>query len=635
MFDVEKQFQLSENDPMGVKHTSKRKSVGELVQDMQKRINQASPLSSPKYSPHATSIPSYKRRTKGENYHYSRYAQSLCGEEMNSVNAPSSELNMARNHHDKDSQLSRSADDVTYDQSSEASGDQLEHNRYNADYKNQLENNHEDWDQYSQEDANNKVQNWLQENEDIIFQEGSETSETASQQPKKMESTNQQEEAKEENEDQLISGYKKRLQQNDNTVMFEMFELLLTKLSQMETNIKCMKRVQNSVSNKVRRLTTKHNTASVEVNEIGKITTSLVKATVKCEQEMIDISKKVEKIQSRQCKGGLYFHGIPEQQDELVSETIESFFKDQMQMSDPVEVTSVYRIGKKVDANRKQHRPIYVKLYSADEVGYVFAHAKNLAGKTNIDGTQFSIKEHLTEKEQESQQRARDIKMENSRMDMEYKVPISMRKGKIQVGKTPYQKAVTEPKITDVLLMSEDTSSKLQEYKISIGPEYEEKGSKYYSYAAEVTTLDQVKDVYLRLKKLHLAATHCICGYRIFSKDFYSLQDFCDDNEIGGGRYILNQLKSVGVFNIAVFVIRYYGGANLGQRRFDIIADLTKETIAQYPGKLEYGNGICDTKLLASLAKAVKRPAITVRKNNARGRATARGRSQRRGGRNN
>ena len=46
---------------------------------------------------------------------------------------------------------------------------------------------------------------------------------------------------------------------------------------------------------------------------------------------------------------------------------------------------------------------------------------------------------------------------------------------------------------------------------------------------------------------------------------------------------MLNILKEQGIYNIAVFIIRYKDGGNIGKARFEAITELTKMVIMKMP----------------------------------------------------
>lgn len=94
--------------------------------------------------------------------------------------------------------------------------------------------------------------------------------------------------------------------------------------------------------------------------------------------------------------------------------------------------------------------------------------------------------------------------------------------------------------------------------------EYKDRGSKFIGWAIPVTTEDEVKQHLERLWNEHPKARHICYAFRIGTNQ--PLERSNDDGEPSGsaGKPILNQLYSVGVVNVLVAVVRYFGGTLLG-----------------------------------------------------------------------
>jgi len=94
--------------------------------------------------------------------------------------------------------------------------------------------------------------------------------------------------------------------------------------------------------------------------------------------------------------------------------------------------------------------------------------------------------------------------------------------------------------------------------------EFKDRGSKFIAYAFGIETADDFKQQLQLLKKEHPKAVHHCFAYRIGidGNNFRS----SDDGEPSGtaGKPILGQIDSKGVTNVAVVVVRYWGGTMLG-----------------------------------------------------------------------
>jgi uncharacterized YigZ family protein len=105
------------------------------------------------------------------------------------------------------------------------------------------------------------------------------------------------------------------------------------------------------------------------------------------------------------------------------------------------------------------------------------------------------------------------------------------------------------------------------EYTISKPSEgiYKEKGSKFLAYAYPVSDVEQVNEILARLKKEHHAARHRCFAYTIGSNPGIIRAN--DDGEPAStaGKPILAQINSLGITNVLVVVVRYFGGTLLGK----------------------------------------------------------------------
>jgi uncharacterized YigZ family protein len=94
--------------------------------------------------------------------------------------------------------------------------------------------------------------------------------------------------------------------------------------------------------------------------------------------------------------------------------------------------------------------------------------------------------------------------------------------------------------------------------------EFKDRGSKFLAYAFPIPTTDDFKKRLKELKEEHSKAAHHCFAYRIGTdgNNFRS----SDDGEPSGsaGKPILGQIDSKELTNVAVVVVRYFGGVLLG-----------------------------------------------------------------------
>ncbi len=94
--------------------------------------------------------------------------------------------------------------------------------------------------------------------------------------------------------------------------------------------------------------------------------------------------------------------------------------------------------------------------------------------------------------------------------------------------------------------------------------EFADRGSRFIAYAFAITTVDDFKKQLKGLKEEHSKAAHHCFAYRIGTDG--NIFRTSDDGEPSGsaGKPILGQLDSKKVTNVAVVVVRYFGGTLLG-----------------------------------------------------------------------
>lgn len=94
--------------------------------------------------------------------------------------------------------------------------------------------------------------------------------------------------------------------------------------------------------------------------------------------------------------------------------------------------------------------------------------------------------------------------------------------------------------------------------------EYKDRGSKFIAYAWPLSDVAEFKKKLLLLKKEHPKAAHFCFAYRL-GMDGNNFR-VTDDGEPAGtaGKPILGQIDSKEVVDIAIIVVRYFGGTLLG-----------------------------------------------------------------------
>ncbi|SRR5574344_2245846 len=93
---------------------------------------------------------------------------------------------------------------------------------------------------------------------------------------------------------------------------------------------------------------------------------------------------------------------------------------------------------------------------------------------------------------------------------------------------------------------------------------YTEKRSKFYAFAHHVTTVENVKELQEFYKKKYYDARHICYAYRLGSDGETFRANDDGEPSSTAGKPILGAMLSAELTDVVVFVIRYYGGVNLG-----------------------------------------------------------------------
>ena len=93
---------------------------------------------------------------------------------------------------------------------------------------------------------------------------------------------------------------------------------------------------------------------------------------------------------------------------------------------------------------------------------------------------------------------------------------------------------------------------------------YKEKGSKFLSFAYPVSSEIEIKEKITGLKKLYFDARHHCFAWRLGAdkKNFRSFDD--GEPNHSAGDPILGKIRSTGITDVLIVVVRYFGGVKLG-----------------------------------------------------------------------
>ena len=427
--------------------------------------------------------------------------------------------------------------------------------------------------------------------------------------PKQKKTNSEEAEPEDEIDLSIIDRFKKRLDEQDSTVFYDMFKLIITKLSTVQQSIKKVKLDQQGISDKVSLLEKNVNVLfqtiddyDAEVEDVNETNVKLIQAVIKNERDIVSTKNELEKLHSRINRGCFILKGLILKKDDEVKDTVSEFLKNKLKIEKEVKVVSAHKMG------NAKYAPIWFQVEDPDDIAIIYKQTSNLKDVTNAAGKKYSVRSYSSEQQKEKSTRQQDIVMENKRLPESHKLEMAYNRGELMVNGEQYKKEVESPSSRDILLMKREEEIEIEKHNFHETPTRSENGSFFKAYGKEANTVEEVQEMYQAIRAKHLSSTHIMCGYRIFGSSFHLLQDHVSDGEWGGSRYILEAIKNAKVWNFAVFIVRYHNGPNLGKLRFDIVADLTRDLISGYPKALNYGQFFTDQITLGHYNTAAERP---------------------------
>ena len=273
-------------------------------------------------------------------------------------------------------------------------------------------------------------------------------------------------------------------------------------------------------------------------------------------------------------KQNLIITGIKETKGEDCKKIAIVFMKEKLKMTQPVNIVKAHRIGK---PGADKHNLIVMVSDIKDKL-LVFKHAKNLKGVKSPEGEEYYISNQLpVEQEEQVRKRRLKIKINRNLIDAQQQ-DLTWKKGELMVDSAQYEERVIDPTCTDILAMNKDEIRRILSFKIYPGKDKCKNGSTFMGFAARVHSIQNVIDAYKQLRYRFLDAEHVICAYRIMDPDIATMTDCSDGGELGAGRRLLQMLLDEAHENIAVYVVCFHNGPNLGAARFELIMEAAKDT---------------------------------------------------------
>ena len=303
---------------------------------------------------------------------------------------------------------------------------------------------------------------------------------------------------------------------------------------------------------------------------------------VKAEEDKKSLKDKVTMLTAQSMKDNIVINGIcGDEATEDTAQATQDFLNDKMGLEFPsTQIRSARRFGGYIHGKPEIPRPIRVQVHP-DLRELIFANVGKLKGKKNERKRSYNISKQLPEQWMEERRQlnaeVQKVKKANEQKgEDQQKDDITVKNRILYVNRVP-QKKVPFPAPGPVDLFPDKTEQdKLDKIKYATSTVVEESGSAFQAFAIKLQSITEVKRAYVRVRQLHPGASHVIAAYSIKSYEGHQ-----DDFEHGASHRLLNVIANNSFNNIAVYVVRYHQGPNLGPKRHQLYEKVATEALAR------------------------------------------------------
>ena len=318
-------------------------------------------------------------------------------------------------------------------------------------------------------------------------------------------------------------------------------------------------------------------TVKMELSSYKSQLSEVKKVTFRQGHMLKECQDKIETLHRQTTRDKLRIEGIKDNKELSAYTLVDQFFKNKLKIEQKVELSDAYKTG------RGSYKTIVIQLQRVRDRGLIFGHVKNLKDLVNENKRPYSIKDHLTAKAYAAKMRQVSLQSKNKKLSAAETLVMNVAKSQFTIDGEVYKKEIKYP---DCRKLLEPTILELAEQlqvPVTRGEEVTVEGQTFIGYTACVKSIEEVNAGYVRVVKQHLDARHVIGACTLPGRMYPTLNDFDDNDEHGSGAMLLDMLEKSDITNRAVYVVRYYDGTHIGEKRIDAILEAAHLAILALP----------------------------------------------------
>ena len=286
------------------------------------------------------------------------------------------------------------------------------------------------------------------------------------------------------------------------------------------------------------------------------------------EDRMKKMEQRMEELEFHQMKQNVIIYNLPYSQGEVPKNVVTEFFTTKMKIPKEelaiLKIDVAHRIGR---ANQRGPSRMVVKMASLDGQLNLMKYASNLKG------TNYSISVQLPKATQERRSAQLGLLKQERQSNPNEKCRLV--KDKLLVGKQEINPQFEYRPLTP------NAGLRFDSVKLCSSNEITEKGSKFQAHAMRINSDEEASQGLAAVIKDHARASHRVYAYRYTDPiSGIVVTGHSDDREWGASKLVLEQLNQVSA-SCLVVITRYFGGINLGHRRFDLYQQAARAAASQ------------------------------------------------------
>ena len=257
--------------------------------------------------------------------------------------------------------------------------------------------------------------------------------------------------------------------------------------------------------------------------------------------EMNDLLTRVENLEINNSKKMVLISGIQieGEKDEIIHE-LSHFFEQTIHIT--VGIDDYFFIG----GDATQPRSVVVILKTMEDKGKVMEMKNNLKGiKQQGSNRKIYINDYLPPAVNEKRRRDREVIAMSYPEDPQQEHEVKYTTEGLTIQGQVYRKLVQVPTPKQLININPENMERLLNIKTKRSKDIERSRSIFTAYTAPVNSIEQIQDLYKKMKLIQPSARHIVCAYIIDHSKSYFAKDYQDDQEPGAGRVILRLISKI------------------------------------------------------------------------------------------